>query len=144
VPPVNTGPGEPVGPDASVQFRAPEVLALKVRPEASSALPLEQMPRACGKDPTGPFDAGQPDQQAQAALRDRARGANRRTGRTRSQIMAADHDRVAAGLVVAAVSCTPYAPALLERERLVGRRAQHLGIGERDVFRQRLTLWCRD
>jgi hypothetical protein len=37
--------------------------------------------------------------------------ARRTTGRTRSQIMTADHDRVAAGLVVAAVSCTPYAPA---------------------------------
>jgi hypothetical protein len=68
--------------------------------------------------------------------------ARRTTGRTRSQIMTADHDRVAAGLVVAAVSCTPYAPALLEWERHVDRHAQHLGIGERDVFRQRLTLWC--
>ena len=53
VPPVNTGPGEPVGPEASVQVRAPEVLALKVSPAASNALPLEQMPRTSGESPTG-------------------------------------------------------------------------------------------
>src|SRR6202011_3961198 len=48
VPPVNTGPDDPVGPDASVQASAPEVFALKVRPEASSALPLEQIPGKTG------------------------------------------------------------------------------------------------
>jgi hypothetical protein len=52
VPPVNTGPGEPVGPDASVQVRAPEVFALKVSPAASNALPLEQMPGKMGREPT--------------------------------------------------------------------------------------------
>src|SRR2546423_10358145 len=54
VPPVNTGPGEPLGPDASVQLSAPVVLALKVRPDASNALPLEQMPRPSGRGPIGP------------------------------------------------------------------------------------------
>src|SRR2546430_6131437 len=44
VPPVNTGPGEPVGPEASVQASAPEVRAVNVRPVASSALPFEQIP----------------------------------------------------------------------------------------------------
>jgi hypothetical protein len=45
VPPVNTGPDAPLGPEARVQASAPEVFALKVRPEASSALPLEQTPK---------------------------------------------------------------------------------------------------
>src|SRR6202011_3180446 len=52
VPPVKTGPGEPLGPDASVQDSAPEVLALKVRPAASKALPFEQMPGNSGPFPT--------------------------------------------------------------------------------------------
>ena len=45
-------------------------------------------------------------------------------------------------LVVAAIGSAPHAPALLERDRLVDRRAQHLGVGECDVFRQRLALGC--
>jgi hypothetical protein len=52
VPPVNTGPDDPVGPDASVQASAPEVFALKVRPAASKALPFEQMPGNSGPFPT--------------------------------------------------------------------------------------------
>ena len=54
VPPVNTGPGVPVGPEASVQAsKAPPVLALKVSPAPSKALPLEQMPPKNGESPTG-------------------------------------------------------------------------------------------
>src|ERR1700730_12655936 len=51
VPPVKTGPGEPLGPDASVQDNAPEVLALKVRPPDSKALPFEKMPGNAGPFP---------------------------------------------------------------------------------------------
>jgi hypothetical protein len=50
---VNTGPDAPLGPEASVQASAPEVFALKVRPEASSALPFEQIPRKAGLLPAG-------------------------------------------------------------------------------------------
>ena len=53
VPPVNTGPDAPLGPEASVQASAPEVFALKVSPEASSALPFEQMPSRKGMLPAG-------------------------------------------------------------------------------------------
>src|ERR1700730_2746412 len=53
VPPVNTGPDAPLAPEASVHASAPEVFALKVRPEASSALPLEQTPKKSGRLPTG-------------------------------------------------------------------------------------------
>ena len=52
VPPVKTGPGAPVGPEASVQASAPEMWAVNVRPLASSALPFEQMPGNCGTLPT--------------------------------------------------------------------------------------------
>ena len=41
-----------------MQASAPEVFALKVRPEASSALPLEQMPKNKGVDPTANGDPG--------------------------------------------------------------------------------------
>src|SRR5215510_333964 len=50
--------------------------------------------------------------------------------------MAADDGDIAAGAVAAAIGATPYRPArLIDRCRL-GRRLQHLGIGERDVLRQ--------
>src|SRR5262249_15868719 len=52
VPPANTGPAAPVGPDASVQASAPDACAVNVRPEASSALPLEQMRGKIGREPT--------------------------------------------------------------------------------------------
>src|SRR5579862_3045816 len=53
VPPVKIGPGEPVGPEASVQASAPGLLALKVSPLAKSALPLLQMPgKSIGSLPT--------------------------------------------------------------------------------------------
>ena len=54
--------------------------------------------------------------------------------------MAAHDDRIAAGSVVAAEARCPYAPALLKRDGLVDRGAQHLAIGKRDVFGQRLAL----
>src|SRR5262249_32053327 len=62
--------------------------------------------------------------------------------RVRGKIMTADHKGIAAGAVRAAIARAPYAPALLERECLVDRRAQHLAIGERNVFRQRLAIGC--
>src|SRR5262245_32230873 len=61
----------------------------------------------------------------------------------RGKIMTADHKGIAAGTVRAAIARAPYAPALLERECLVDRRAQHLAIGERNVFRQRLAIRCK-
>src|SRR4029077_11984571 len=42
--------------------------------------------------------------------------------------------------VVSTIGTAPYAPALLERYGLGDRRAQHLGVGKRDVLRQRLAL----
>src|SRR3984893_2696304 len=58
------------------------------------------------------------------------------------KIMTADHKGIAAGTVRAAIARTPYAPALLERKCLVDRCAQHLAIGERNVFRQRFAIGC--
>src|SRR6202035_3223884 len=57
-------------------------------------------------------------------------------------IVAADHQQIAAGMVRAAVARAPYAPALLEGDCLGDGRTQHLRIGERDVFGQRLAIWC--
>src|ERR1700730_7356161 len=45
-------------------------------------------------------------------------------------------------MVRAAVARAPYAPALLEGDCLGDGRTQHLRIGERDVFGQRLAIWC--
>ncbi len=55
--------------------------------------------------------------------------------RARGEIVRADHQRIAARLVIAAVRGAPRGPARLvdQRRRLVERRLQHLGISERDI-----------
>src|SRR3984893_942970 len=67
---------------------------------------------------------------------------SRAARRLRGNIMTADHKGIAAGAVRAAIARTPYAPALLERKCLVDWCAQHLAIGERNVFRQRFAIGC--
>src|SRR5262249_29778617 len=53
VPPVKIGPGALPDAEVSVHASAPDVLALKVSPLASSALPLPQTPRSeVGRLPT--------------------------------------------------------------------------------------------
>src|SRR5262249_5437189 len=67
-----------------------------------------------------------------------ARGEARGGG---GEVVAAEHGRIAARLVAAAIGAAPRSPALLEdghRRRL--RLLEHLGISERDVVRQLLLL----
>src|SRR5262249_29178286 len=56
----------------------------------------------------------------------------------RSEVVTADHSRIASGLVVAAVASSPHAPARFVRQwrSFIDRRLHHLGISERYLLGQ--------